>query len=167
MENVKLSAPWEILWKKMTALFGEDPDIELLYNDGDKVITLRVQNSSKADALAKILPTEMPFGNVTVRINVVPANDEDAAISIYQKAFDGNPAFSYAEEVEAAGFKATYVVFEKEVVQIPADNLGDINGNISTLFQDIANEVIDNHNGVFFCTDDEDPIIICDACTVE
>ena len=155
MENVKLSAPWKILWKKMTALFGEDPDIELLYNDGDKVITLRVQNSSKADALAKILPAEKSFGNVTVRINVVPANDEDAAISVYQKAFDGNPAFSYAEEVEAAGFKATYVVFEKEVVQIPADNLGDINGNISALFQDIANEVIANHNGVFFCTDDE------------
>ena len=35
----------------------------------------------------------------------------------------------------------TYVVFEKEVVQYWNDNLGDINGLRSTLYQDLAKEI--------------------------
>ena len=36
----------------------------------------------------------------------------------------------------------TYVVFKNCVVQVPADNLNDCHGIISTLYQDIADEVL-------------------------
>ena len=36
----------------------------------------------------------------------------------------------------------TYVVFKNCVVQFPADNLNDCHGIISTLYQDIAEELL-------------------------
>jgi hypothetical protein len=43
-------------------------------------------------------------------------------------------------------------VFEKKVVQFFNDQLDDINGNKSTLYQDIAKDVFEKHEGVYFCT---------------
>ena len=63
MENVKLSAPWEILWKKMTALFGEDPDIEKWGSVSDtdigdmpkEIYDKAVELSAKEDLAAKLI----------------------------------------------------------------------------------------------------------------
>ena len=46
----------------------------------------------------------------------------------------------------------TYVVLKKEVVQFFNDNLNDIHGLETTLYQTIAKDVFDG-TGVFFCTD--------------
>lgn len=50
-----------------------------------------------------------------------------------------------------------YVVFKNCVVQFFNDNLNDIYGNISTLYQDIAREIFADAEweGVFYCTDVE------------
>ena len=47
----------------------------------------------------------------------------------------------------------TYVVFTNKVVQFFNDNLNDIYGNVTTLYQEIASDVFDIESGVFFCTD--------------
>ena len=51
----------------------------------------------------------------------------------------------------------TYVVFKNCVVQFFADNLNDCHGIISTLYQDIAEEILtgDGAQGVYFNTDVE------------
>lgn len=154
--NTKLAPPWEIFYREVKALFENDPEIEIKWNYDTKEIKLLVDDASKADALMVLLPTEKHFGNETVKITVVPANDHESAISLYQRAFAGNPALSFIEETEGP-FKAAYAVFAKRVVQFPADNIGDIYGNITTLYQNIAEDVLVRNDGEFFCTDKDDP----------
>ena len=50
-----------------------------------------------------------------------------------------------------------YVVFQNTVVQFFADNLNDCHGIISTLYQDIAEELLtgEGAQGVFFNTNVE------------
>ena len=52
----------------------------------------------------------------------------------------------------------TYVVFVNEVVQYFNDDLGDVYGQCSTLYQEIAKDVFGETEGVFFCTDVEEPV---------
>ena len=155
MEKVNLSAPWEILYHEIDALFGNDPEIDIKIDDVAKNVSLFISNAAKADALQKILPEKKMFGDIEVKITVVPANDEDSPLSLYQRAFFGNPAYEYAVEHGVEGdFNATHIIFQNKVVQFFCDNIADVNGNRSTLYEIIAEDIIEDHAGVFFCTDD-------------
>lgn len=157
--NLNLSAPWDEFYQEINALFGADPAIEIDYDEAEKVISLCVEGEGKAEALEALLPMEKAFGNVTVKLRVIPANDlKSPRLSLFQKAFEGNPVFAYAKEVEpsAITFGAGYVVFKKEVVQYFVDNLSDVNGLRSTLYQEIAKDVFGEDAGVFFSTNCED-----------
>ena len=46
-----------------------------------------------------------------------------------------------------------FVVFVPEVVQFYNDDLGDINGLCSTLYQDLAKDLFGEEAGIYFCTD--------------
>lgn len=156
MKKFKLSSPWVSYYNKLVALFGDDPDIKINYNEDENVVTLYVEGTDKAEAIDALLPEEKVFGNVTLKITVVPANAPKTKIDIYRKAFEGNPAYSYA--VTVAGISSNdfnFVVFKNKVVQYWNDNLGDINGNESTLYQNIANDVFEDKDGIYFCTDTE------------
>ena len=157
---MKLSPPWTKFYKELEALFKDDPGIKMAFEeqeDGYK-IKLYVEGANKAEALVELLPTEKQFGNVTVYIDVIPANlNKEDIVQLYRAAFEGNPAFSYAEAV--TGISApnfNYIVFEPEVVQFFNDDLSDINGYCSTLYQEIAKDVFVEHPGVYFCTDIDD-----------
>lgn len=156
-EKVKLSSPWINFYHEIVALFGEDPDIKIEYDEDELEIKLFVDNPTKADALTKLLPNERVFGRIVLKITVIPANDVNSSDSaLFQKAFEGNPAFSYIENVDGAfTFNASYVVFKNKVVQYFNDDLSDVNGFRSTLYQEIAKDVFGNTNGIYFCTDVE------------
>lgn len=159
LTNLNLSAPWVEFYQEIKALFGDDPAIRIDYNKDEKVISLRVEGQDKAEALEALLPKEKTFGNVTVKLLVIPANLlQTSRLSLFQAAFEGNPAFSYAKEVEpsVAAFGASYVVFKKKVVQFFNDDLSDVYGVKSTLYEEIARDVFGPDAGVFFCTDRED-----------
>lgn len=156
--TINLSAPWYTYYRKLTMLFGDDPDIELGFDEDSMTVEMFVNGTEKYEAIMKILPAEVKIGNVTLHINIVPSNKEDTVADIFRKAFSGNPAFSYAATVEGITTNpVNYIVFKNKVVQFWNDNLGDINGNMSTLYQDIAKEVFtkDSTNGALFCTDTE------------
>ena len=62
--------------------------------------------------------------------------------------------FSYVEEVTGIfSNPITYVVFVNEVVQYYNDNLSDIHGLRSTLYQEIAKDIFETRLGVYYCTD--------------
>lgn len=156
MAKTNLSAPWVEFYREVNALFGDDPEIKVIYDEDDLIIRLLVDNPIKADAIAQLLPTEKAFGNVVVRISVVPANEKKPSkIDLIKVAFQGNPAFSYA--VSAVGVFTNpihYVVFANKVVQYFNDDLGDVNGNVSTLYQNIAADVLGpGDEGICYCTD--------------
>ena len=158
MARIKLSAPWDVFYREINELFKQDPEISVVYDEETKEIKLYVKSSTKAYALNKLLPTEMTYGGVTQKITIVPANGFSngcrSNISYFQDAFAGNPIISRIETInDIFSNPITYVVFIKVVVQYFNDDIGDINGQCSTLYQEIAKNVFGTKNGIYFCTD--------------
>ena len=155
-EHVKLSSPWVKYYREVDALFGCDPQIKVVFDDDDLVLRLLVDDADKADALTALLPTEKVFGNVVLQIAVIPANVEKtpSKLSLIKRAFRDNPAYSYSASAEGLYTNPIhYVVFANEVVQYYNDDLGDVNGNCSTLYQEIAKDVLGEGDGIHYCTD--------------
>jgi len=160
MDNTKLglTTPWNFLYKEFEALFKDDPEVTINYtfNEDEYVIKLHVDNIEKADALLVLMPKEKVFGNVTVKIEVIPANKRKSLIETFNAAFKGNPAVNQCVTVkDYTGSDIGYVCFKNKVVQFFTDNLQDINGNHSTLYETIAKDIFHDRLGVFFCTDEE------------
>lgn len=157
--KTKLSPPWVDYYHKIEAMFGDDPDVDVKFNDEEYEIKLLVTGPAKADAITQLLPAERTFGNITVRVTVVPANDgELSKIGLFRAAFWGNPAFVNAVTVpDIFSNEISYVVFQNKVVQYFNDDPSDLYGVESTLFEDIAEDIFEDHAGVYFCTDVDTP----------
>lgn len=153
MEKTELFPPWTIFVNKLEAMFAKDDEINIIYDDNKKEVKLYVENNGKAEALAELLPAEKTFGNVTLSIDVVPNNEDVTDIDLFRRAFEGNLAVAYIDTIEALGAAWNYVVFEPEVVQYHNDDIKDINGLCSTLYENIARDIFDTEE-VFFCTDE-------------
>jgi len=162
MAKVNLSAPWTTCYRQFQAFFKYDPEVKVMYNSNGPELKLLVEDPVKADALTQLLEPSRTFGNVTLKITVVPANkaaDEvlpelASDIALVTAALNKNPIVSQIKDISSAYISNPwcYVAFKKEVVQFFNDNLSDMNGLTSTLYQDIANEIFPRHAGVFFCT---------------
>ena len=160
--KLKLSAPWVTYVNKVKALFEKDPEIEITFlnSNWSPRLIIKTDNSNKAAALGIVFPNEKIFGNITLFIDII-GDIESAAFEcdqdIITALFDGNPVFAFSELVhDIFGGSILYVVFKNEVVQFFNDNLNDIYGNISTLYQNIAKEIFEDTGaffGVFYCTD--------------
>lgn len=158
-----MSAPWVIFYREVQALFAEDPTVHVVYNEEENDIKLYVDKGDKAEALSLLLPSSKTFGNVTVNISIIPANNGEGLFGdfgkaeLFEIAFFGNNAYSFAKTITGIFTNnLTYVVFKKKVVQYFNDDLGDVYGQCSTLYQEIAKEVFDTIEGVYFCTDKDD-----------
>lgn len=158
---MKLSAPWYFYYRELKVLFGEDPEVKVVLDEGEMEVKLYVSNDRKADALQQLLPAKKDFGNVTLKVTVVPANDGQTGMTkLFEDAFLGNPVLSDLVHLDTPMGSFDYAIFRKEVVQFFNDDLSDINGNCSTLYQDIARDVFDEDTGVFFCTEVTDRNLI-------
>lgn len=152
-------APWIDFYREVEALFKNDPSVRVLYNDEQKELRLYVDDSNKAYALTEVMPIDKVFGNVKLDISIIPANSLPKSARIkaedyFTHIFKNNPILIDIQTVYGVfSNPITYVVFRKEVVQYFNDDLGDINGLRSTLWQDIANDVFTEAHGVYFCTD--------------
>lgn len=154
MDNIKLSPPWITFLHEVEALFERDPEVSVRYDDAEHIIKLYVDNADKAAALDKLIPETKRFGNITVKINVIPPNiDECSTEDLFSKAFAGNPALYGFAAYETPFGHVEYAVFKKTVVQFFNDQMDDINGNKSMLFQDIAKDVFGSKHGVYYCTE--------------
>lgn len=156
MEKLNLSSPWVIFYREIEALFKYDKEIEVKFDEETMTIKLFADSSQKKiDALTKILPQEKTFGNVTVKIEVVPANFEfknDAAI--LEAAFKGNPALGCIDTKSTMFGKMHYAMFKRDVVQFYVDTMKDPKGLRSTLYEDIARDVFEGTvKGVNYCTE--------------
>lgn len=152
---IGLSPPWACFYREIEALFKDDPEIHIVYDEQNYEIKLYVDNPSKADALEKLLPSVKNFGNVNLYIEVIPADTEtNDGLSLFEAAFAGNPAFKYV--AQSPKIAAKYVIFANKVVQYFNDSLSDAHGVRSTLYQDIARDVFGDDCGVYFCTDLEE-----------
>lgn len=171
MAKLNLSPPWVQFYHEVDALFKHDTDVNVIYDDSkapEYALKLYVDNIAKADALSLLLPDKKTFGGSALKIEVIPANTKDGFHSsfmsnpdniagVLKEALSGNDAWHYIKEVVGVFTNPIYyVVFKKEVVQYFTDDLGDINGVRSTLYQEIAKDIFGELNGVYFCTATED-----------
>lgn len=163
MAKLRLCAPWQEHYEMIKAMFAEDPDVFVLMDEEQYEIRIYVYGQAKADALELLLIHEVAYGNITLKVTVIPADqapEKEAAPSVatlFKAAFDGNCALSYVKTLDGPfKFNATYVVFAKEVVQYYRDDLSDIHGLRSTLYEDLARDIFVKTPGVYFCTDDEE-----------
>ena len=158
MSSVGLSSPEVSEARKVYALFNRDPDIDIVYDKENTEVKLYVNNPIKAAALSEIVIPEKQLGNVTLKITVIPSNEKQSNIDIIRQAFAGNPVVSdiiVDDSPSQIGF--SHVLFENNVVQYFNDCLNDPFGLESTLYEDLARDVLTNVDGVFFNTDgDED-----------
>lgn len=155
MARIGISSPWVVFYRKVEAFFKKDPEVHVLYDEEKNEVILYVDNSVKAAAIDQILVHEKVYGNVTLKLKVIPANGFGLSKGfLFQNALDKNPALSYIKTVRGVfSNDLTYIVFACEVVQYYNDDLGDIHGICSTLCQDIANDIFEPAEGVFYCTD--------------
>ena len=166
MATLKLSPPWVIFYKEVNAMFEYDPQVHVIYDEDANHIQLYVEDNVKAEALSKLLPAEKSFGNINVKISVVPPNDENVDLdnedyeTLFEMAFDGNSIFAFAKSLPSVFFSIpmTYIVFRKQVAQFWTDNLSDYYGLCSTLYQDIALDIFGEIKGVSYSTDVENPV---------
>lgn len=160
--RLKILPPWTIMIRKFEALFDGDPQIACNcdFSSAHPTIVLACNNGDKVAALQQILPDEVAFGGVKLKVAVdgTPSNRAfKSKVELFDTAFKGNPAYAYSlcpVEEGYQWFANTYVVFKNCVVQFAADNLNDCHGVISTLYQDIAEDVL-RCDGVFYNTDVE------------
>lgn len=164
--KLKLSPPWVTYVNMLMRMFEKDPDIKIEYINDECTVKMYVDNDQKAVLLTKFLPCYKDFGNVDLGIEIIPANDKvDYSFGdnlsekdVFDALFKDNPVYKFSYEVDTLfSNKILYVVFEKEVVQFFNDNLHDVYGNVSTLYQNIAEELFEDCEydlvNVFYCTD--------------
>lgn len=146
-------SPWVNFYREIEALFAKDSEVKVVMDDAVPEVKIFVDNSRKADAIAYLLPNEKVFGNVTLKITVIPANDGiKSKFDAIQEAFIGNPALSYVWQAKTPFGEFNYVVFDADVVQYFNDDMRDINGNKTTIYQEIAKDVIGEDANLCFCT---------------
>ena len=163
--RLKILPPWTIVIRKLEALFDGDPQIAFNANfsGAEPTVVLACNNGDKVAALMQILPEEVSFGNVKLKVMVdgTPSNRAfTSKVELFDTAFAKNPAYAYSVCPAEEGYQwigTTYVVFNNCVVQFAADNLNDCHGVISTLYETIASELLTGPatEGVFFNTNVE------------
>lgn len=160
-KTLRLSSPWIEYYKELKELFGRDPEISITFDETNYIIALHVDNTDKAEALQKLLPATVEFGNVTLNINVVPINhNSDDITRVYELAFKDNPVFDYTKVAGLpAGGAIKYAVFAKEVVQYYCDDISDVDGKRTTLYQHIADDILTKHaDEIRHCTSQAAPL---------
>ena len=157
MEKVGILSPWACYAHQVEAFFEKDDDVTFVYDNEKPELKLYVNNGKKAEALSKLLPAFKDFGNVTLKITVIPSNVLYSIVDLFEDALEGNEAFSriLTNKEAFSSNPIHYVLFEKEVVQYPTDDLGSAYGVRSTLYEDIAKELFGENEGIFFCTEKE------------
>ena len=179
MAKIGLTSPWVTYYHKVEALFKNDNDITVVYDEANNNLKIYVAGiegeNAKADALTKLLPTEKIFGDVVMPISVIPANKRLDPVEkryagrngrrgyigetscelaeLYRDIFNDNVAF-YGTKVISGIFTndLVYVIFEPVVAQYYSDALDDYKGICSTLYQNLAKDIFINQENVFFCT---------------
>lgn len=158
MAIIKKSAPWVTYYRGVDALFKKDKEVFVVFDEENVELKIYVKDQIKASAIQYLMPTEKEFGNVVLKIDVIPANGKELRevstsniVTIACDAFRDNDAVYMVTDVRAV-FDLVYVIFRKEVVQFFDDNIGDINGNYSTLYEVIARDVFKDI-GIKYCTD--------------
>jgi len=167
---ISMNAPWMTVYKEISKIFECDREVKILYNTEEQEVKIYVDNSVKATALDILLKHEYVFGNVTLKVNVYPANDienlyeptkkviekmkaEDDPAKLYSTAFAGNDVLRDVKKLPEMIFGGwVYVLFDIHPAQFFTDDMSRWNGYKTMLYEDIARDIFEPRSGVSLCT---------------
>ena len=172
MAKVGLSAPWVLFYHEVEAFFKNDSEVTVIYDEDKNRLNLYVDNAEKADALSRMIPVEKGFGTVTLEIAVIPSNKVRESKSFFSSsingdfdllraAFKGNNSVANIVKIDTFTNPFIYVIFKPEVVQYFTDSLNDAYGLCSTLNQEIAKNIFEPVDCVYYCTDKIEKAVKC------
>lgn len=155
IEDFDMRAPWIVWARKLDALFARDDDVTVVYENDGPIVKVYVRGADKAESMSELLPCEMTFDDVSVPVEVIPANDgELTVVDHLRRVFAGNPAFVdvITESIVPGGPSMTFALFAPAVVQIECDNIGSPWGLMTTTYENIAKDVL-TADGVMLTSD--------------
>lgn len=168
-EHPRLSPPWITFQKELYELFKDDPELTISITPEDAEpleFEIETPNMEKAQALAQILPPEKTFGNNKLKIIIKVRNEKPDPAKLFRKAFANNPVVTDVITINPGSTNAfTYVMFKNKVIQFWNDNLNDPHGNMTTLYQTIAEDVFKPFGGIYYSTDYAEPEVDGQNCT--
>ena len=74
MAIIKKSSPWVTYYREVDALFERDKEVFVVFDEENTELKLYVNNQDKAEAIRHLMPLEKKFGNVVLKIDVIPSN---------------------------------------------------------------------------------------------
>ena len=157
-DKIKKSAPWVRYVALLKMLFENDPDVRIVYRDETPyIVDINVTGEEKFEAATKLIGETKTFGNVvlTIRYHLSnPVKEEKSKKELFKDLFEGNPILTNVVTVELPNTSnnITYFIFKDEVVQYWDDDLSNPHGMVSTLWEQIAQEVFEDTEGVVFTT---------------
>ena len=89
-----------------------------------------------------------------------------STLDLVRNAFENNGAVKDIVEITLYENPIIYVIFKPEVIQYFTDSLNDAHGLCSTLMQDMADEIFEWIDGVYYCTDKVNLHITIDMSTI-
>jgi hypothetical protein len=138
--SLTVSAPWYIHYRKLQAMFREDPQVTVKFDQDNYEVKLYVDDADKAEALGKILRNSIDYGTITLKVTVIPPNYTNINIrNLYEKALEGNGAVH--DYFTNPNLGKHYVIFKNEVIQYFSDDLSKANSVTSTLYENIAEDI--------------------------
>lgn len=159
LKNYNLCAPWVERYAKISAFFKEDKDVVVILDAPEKNVRVYVKTTEKAEALDHIMKKELrdsESDTLLCTVSVIPPNDSVAPFldgkDVIKEAFKGNPIMRRIEQ-GTFPFGFTYVIFQPKVVRYHNDSLAEWDQCGSTLYQEIAKEIFEPQDGVFWTTD--------------
>ena len=153
--DLKLAPPWVTYANEVKALFAKDKAVKVIFDNDNMELKLYVEGQKKADAIDRLIGGVKKFGNVGLNVTIIPSNlnAEAGRISDIKAAFEGNEAVRFIYDAVTPFGELHYGAFAPEVVQFYNDDMSDINGNMTTVYQEVARDVIGQDDSVFFCSD--------------
>ena len=147
-----LGTPWSLYAQRVKSLFGPDPDVTVEYQDDARFLLLRVKGSAKAAAISALLPSEMDYGSVILRIEVTQVfGDPGEDRKLFDDAFGGNPVFSGTAMGGIVG-DIPYALFKPAVVQLHEDDVSKYEGLVTMTYEELARSVVEDTD-VRICSD--------------
>lgn len=145
MEDIiNLASPWIRYAKRVEALFWQDADVSVAYDDTDMSLNVYVNGDDKAVAIASLLPEKKEYGNVTLTVRVIPSNDELTEADTFRRAFAGNAALVDVAEGFGPAGDIAYALFAPDTVQLKEDDVSQFYGLTTLTFAQLAESVLES-----------------------
>lgn len=155
-DQVGMSSPWVHYARQLGMLLtADDTTVEMVsIDDTKKKVIIRSESLDKVTAFMELLPKIIIFDTVALYIDIIPANKPDT-VAMFKTIFNNSPIVDKIVTIQPEGTSNpfTYILFKKEVAEYWDDNLGNPHGFMFDLYQNIADNVFDDHHdGIIFST---------------